>query len=170
MIITTDGFRIYKDKQKREMIRTLAKKRGIIILTDSDVAGFQIRNLIRSVVKDADVTNLYIPQIEGKEKRKRITSKEGTLGVEGMDCELLRELFRKQGVLESKEPTSRQITRADFLLDGLSGGQNSSLKREWLLKQLNLPSYLSSKALLQVLNRLMSYDEYRKLVDELPIK
>ncbi len=106
LILTTDGFRIFKDKQKRDLIRALAQKQGVIVLTDSDVAGFKIRSLIRSVARDASVINLYIPQIPGKEKRKSTPSKEGTLGVEGLDAELLRELFVKHGVLGGRKGPS----------------------------------------------------------------
>lgn len=167
MILTTDGFRIFKDKEKRELIRTLAKKQGLIVMTDSDVAGFRIRNLVRSVVKDAPVIHVYIPQIHGKEKRKSAPSKEGTLGVEGLCIELLQKLLEEQGVTSQKAPPAgRQITRVDFLEDGLIGGENSSEKRARLLKRLGLPHYLSTNALLQVINRLITYEEYQKLRGE----
>ena len=168
LILTTDGFRIFKDKQKRDLIRALAQKQGVIVLTDSDVAGFKIRSLIRSVARDASVINLYIPQIPGKEKRKSTPSKEGTLGVEGLDAELLRELFIKHGVLGGRKEPIRPVTRMDLMEDGLCGGENSAGKRAWVLKELELPPYLSTKALIQVINRLMSYEEYRELVGRLP--
>lgn len=161
-ILTTDGFRIFKDREKCELIRKLACQRGVLVITDSDVAGFKIRNHIKSIAKGGKVYHLYIPQIAGKEKRKAVPSKEGTLGVEGLDTGLLRELLRQQGLLpESGDtPAGQQITRGDFLRDGFIGMQNSSEKRGLLLKHLDLPPYLNTKALLGVINLLMSYDEY----------
>ena len=167
MIITTDGFRIFRDRKKQEMIRKLARKNGLIVLTDSDVAGFQIRNLIRSIAPDAEVRHVYIPQIAGKEKRKAAPSKEGTLGVEGLDITLLRRLLEEQGVIGTPKRPVRPITKMDFLEDGLSGGENSAEKRRRLMQKLDLPPYLSAKALLQVLNELLSYEEYRTLITEL---
>ena len=167
LILTTDGFRIFKDRNKRELIRRLAAERGLIVLTDSDVAGFRIRSLIRSVVGDAPVTHLYIPQIAGKEKRKTAPSREGTLGVEGMEAALLRRLLA--GAAGPAAPRKgRPITRMDLVEDGLSGGKNSAKKRRALMQELSLPPYLSSKALLAVLNRLMVHEEYRELVSRLP--
>ena len=168
MILTTDGFRIFKDREKRSLIRRLAGERGLIVLTDSDVAGFKIRNLIRSVVGDAPVTHLYIPRIAGKEKRKTAPSREGTLGVEGMDAALLRRLLEQAASPEGALREGRSITRMDLVEDGLSGGENSAARRRALMQLLELPPYLSAKALLAVLNRLMSYEEYRELVSRLP--
>ena len=100
IIIQTDGFRIYKDKEKAAMIRALAKKRGLLVITDSDRAGFQLRGFIRSIAKDADIRHVYIPQIKGKEKRKAIPGKEHLLGVEGMDADCLRKLIEQAGALD----------------------------------------------------------------------
>jgi ribonuclease M5 len=167
-ILTTNGFQIFKDPQKRELIRTLAQKNGLVLLTDSDVAGFKIRNYIKSIAPDAVITHLYIPRVYGKEKRKNNPSKEGTLGVEGIDTECLRKLFQTQLLTPSKpDSVSRTITKQDFYRDGLTGGAESSKKRKLLLERLNLPPYLSSNALLQTINRLMSYEEYQKLLQSL---
>ena len=166
-IIKTDGFQIYKDRQKIAMIKTIAEKQGIIILTDSDRAGFQIRNFIRSVAKDAKITNIYIPQVEGKEKRKKSPGAEGMLGVEGIDADTLRKLFRRFGIRESEEAEEdrRQITRLDFYEDGLTGGNGAARRRRALLAQLGLPSYLTTNSLLEIINLLMTYDEYRKFCE-----
>ncbi len=168
LILTSDGFRIFKDKEKLTLIREIAKKDGIIILTDSDVAGFKLRNFIRSCTKDAKVINIYIPQIEGKEKRKLSPSKEGLLGVEGMDVKQLRALFLEAGVLdEDQSPIEKPITKMDFYSDGFIGKDNSAIKRQVLLQRLNLPSYLSTNSLLEIINRLISRDEYIDFVKQL---
>lgn len=168
LILTSDGFRIFKDKEKLALIREIAKKDGIIILTDSDVAGFKLRNFIRSCTKDAKVINIYIPQIEGKEKRKLSPSKEGLLGVEGMDVKQLRALFLEAGVLdEDQSPIEKPITKMDFYSDGFIGKDNSAIKRQVLLQRLNLPSYLSTNSLLEIINRLISRDEYIDFVKQL---
>lgn len=166
-ILTTDGFRIFKDSQKRALIRALSEKNGLILLTDSDVAGFKIRNFIKSIAPNASITHLYIPPIKGKEKRKTTPSKEGTIGVEGIDTEYLKKLFVQYANSSLSSSDDRQITKHDFYKDGLCGAKNSSLKRGLLLQELNLPSYLSSNALLQVVNHFMTYDEYCKWVQTL---
>ncbi len=162
VIIQTDGFRIYKDREKIAMIRALANQRGLLILTDSDRAGFQLRNFIRSIAKGADIRNVYIPQIKGKEKRKAVPGKEHLLGVEGIDADCLRTLIEQAGALDREEPKrSRPITKLDFFEDGLSGGADAKKKRESLLKKLGLPTYLSQNSLLDVINGLITYEEYR---------
>lgn len=163
-IITTNGFRIYKDKEKIALIKALGEKHGIILLTDSDVAGFKLRNFIRSLSKDIEINNIYIPQIEGKEKRKTKASKEGYLGVEGIDADILRDLFIK---FNSKIPVTnlKQITKMDFFEDGLSGGENSAQKRLKLLNHLNLPKYITTNSLLDVINSFMDYDEYKNFIN-----
>ncbi len=163
LIITSDGFRIFKDKEKLALIREIAKKDGIIILTDSDVAGFKLRNFIRSCAKDAKVTNIYIPQIKGKEKRKDVPSKQGFLGVEGINADILRDLFQNAGVLgESVQPILDPFTKMDFYKDGLIGKDESKQKRQALLEYLNLPSYISTNSLLDIINRFMSKEDYNK--------
>lgn len=168
VIIPVHGFSIYKDREIAELIRTLAKKTGIIILTDSDGAGFQIRNKIRSLAADGEVINVYIPDIVGKERRKRSPSKAGTLGVEGISDEILIEAFRKVGVLaESASERKNPITKADLLDLGLIGGENSALRREELQRALGLPRHLSANMLLEVLNVMYSREEFENFVTAL---
>lgn len=166
VIIKTDGFRIYKDKEKADMIRALGKKKGLLILTDSDRAGFQLRGYIRNIAKGADIKQVYIPQIKGKERRKETPGKEGLLGVEGMDAALLRELLIKAGVSAGVADDRRLITKLDFFEDGLSGGADAVKKRGALLKHLGLPSYLTANALLEIINSILSYEEYRIFCDQ----
>lgn len=164
-IITTDGFQIFKDKEKQKLLMTLAKRRGLIILTDSDSAGFMIRNFLGSRIPQEYITNVYIPDIYGKEKRKEKPSAEGTLGVEGMPVEVLKEAFKKAGVLDDpKLQVGRQITRLDFYEDGLMGGEDSKKKREELLLKLELPKRLSTSSLLKIINILITFDEYKDLL------
>lgn len=167
VIIETDGFVIFKDKEKQRLIRFLAEKRGIIILTDSDSAGFKIRSFIKNITKSENVKNVYIPDIYGKEKRKTEPSKEGKLGVEGVDNEIILSSLRKAGILcsESSKKEGREITHTDFFEDGISGGQNSSEIRRSLAKELGLPEKISSSALLKIINSYMTYEEYKKVVD-----
>ncbi|MDE5852716.1 MAG: DUF4093 domain-containing protein, partial [Oscillospiraceae bacterium] len=160
-IITTDGFRIFKNKQKRAWIKDLAKTRGIIILTDSDRAGQIIRNHIKSFVNDGKLYNVYIPQILGKEKRKLEPSKEGTLGVEGLKNNILIDAFKKAGIF-SENKKSADITNIDLAEVGLIGADNSAKKRKILLKKLGLPDFLSSKQLLDVLNTSYTKDEFKE--------
>lgn len=169
IIITTDGFRIYKDKEKIALIKALGEKHGIIILTDSDVAGFKLRNFIRSITRDTQIYNIYIPQIEGKEKRKEKFSKEGYLGVEGINANTLRELFNNLNIqtTEPLEDNKQLITKMVFFEDGLSGGDNASNKRLLLLKHLGLPNYITTNSLLDVINSFMSYDEYKQFITNL---
>ena len=161
LIITTEGFRIFKDKEQMNLIRTLAEKDGIIILTDSDRAGFQIRNHIRSCVGKGKVYNAYIPDIFGKEKRKTEPSKEGKLGVEGISPEILLDAFEKCGVKAENYSRTQQITKAILLDDGLIGVENAEKKRKALLLQLGLPERLSANSLLELLNSVFKYDEYK---------
>lgn len=160
LIITTDGFRIYKDKEKLSLIRAFADNGGVIVLTDSDGAGFQIRNHLKSCIGNGKITNIYIPDIFGKEKRKEKPSKEGKLGVEGIDAEILRKAFLEAGVLTDHEPQEPWITKADLLDDGLTGGENSAELRKRLAAELSLPERISVNALLEVLNRLYDRERY----------
>ena len=176
-IITTDGFRIYNNAQKRALIKNIAEKTGIIILTDSDSAGRKIRSFIKNCVGDANICggqiiNAYIPRISGKEKRKNAPSKENILGVEGTDKDLLLDVLGKFGIRNSefgmkneKTEKSRQITKQDFFEDGLSGGKDSVKKREYLCGRLNIP-YMQSNALLECVNILSDYGEYKKFIGE----
>lgn len=169
IIIETDGFAIFKDKEKQQLIRFLAEKRGIIILTDSDSAGFKIRSFIKGITKSENVTNVYIPDIYGKEKRKSEFSKEGKLGVEGMKTEVIVEGLKKAGVIycENDKKTGHEITHTDFFEDGISGGENSSLIRKALAKELCLPEKISSSSLLKIINSYMTYEEYKQIVEKI---
>lgn len=167
LIIQTNGFRIFKDREKRAMIRKLAHGPGIVILTDSDTAGLVIRNFVKSVAGSGKIINVYIPQILGKEKRKQQPSKEGTLGVEGMPEQVLADALRRAGVGVSRPVQRRRVTKLDFYDDGLTGGRESAQRRSRMLKQLGLPDYLSANALLDVLNAMMGYEEYKQLVEQL---
>lgn len=167
IIIETEGFGIFKDKDKQKLIRKLAETKGIAILTDSDSAGFVIRNFITSIVPKEYITNVYIPDIYGKEKRKDSPSKEGKLGVEGISAEILKEAFKKAGIGVSQSETNerKKITLNDFFDDGLTGDNQSKRKRTDLLKKLDLPERMSTKAMLDILNTFITYDEYKKLVE-----
>ena len=168
VILATDGFRVFKDKEMQRLIRELAGRCGIVALTDSDAAGFKIRALLSGIVRDGELVNVYIPDIIGKERRKRARSAEGKLGVEGMSPAVLREAFLRAGVLPDERPESDAITAADFYELGLSGGGNSANRRRALFARLGLPARLSSKSAVQVLNRTLSKEELEKLVRELP--
>ena len=163
VIVETSGFGIFNNREKQRLLSKMAQVRGLIVLTDSDGAGFVIRNFIKGCVDPSLVKHAYIPEIYGKERRKRQASKEGWLGVEGMRPQVLLDALRKAGASfegESAAPAARPITKADMYKMGLSGGEGSRAKREALLKKLELPSKLSADALLDVLNALMSREEF----------
>lgn len=167
LIIETDGFRIFRDKEKMAMLRRLAATRGLVVLTDSDSAGFMIRHYLTGSIPAEQIRNAYIPDLFGKEKRKAAPSKEGKLGVEGVPAEAILEALRRAGVgTDEKEKISsaRKITKTDLYLAGLSGGPGSSEKRRELLRRLGLPEHLSASAMPGVLNSLISYDDYLRLV------
>lgn len=169
LILETEGFRIFRDQEKRELIRQLAQRRGIVILTDSDAAGFQIRGHIKNIVGNRGrVYNAYIPDILGKERRKAKPSKEGKLGVEGMDPALLREILAGLP-LEGGEraPQGELITKLHFLQDGLTGGVGSREKRRALCRAFSLPEHLSANGLLEILNALTDYDGYKAALEKL---
>ncbi len=163
IIITTDGFGIFKNRSKREFIQKLAETNGLIILTDSDHAGQIIRNHIKSFVKNGRIYNAYVPQILGKEIRKPAPSKEGILGVEGLEKKIIIKALEKAGVFQS-EIKSQKITNIDLMEAGLLGGKNSKLKRQKFLAQLKLPSFLSSKQLLNFLNISLEREEFNKQI------
>ncbi len=169
LVIKTDGFGIFKDKEKQLLIRRLAKENGIIVLTDSDSAGFMIRNFISSVVQKEKIINVYIPDIYGKEKRKAEAGKEGKLGVEGMSEAVLEEAFRKAGVLfgKSEDAQRRLITNIDLYEWGFSGRPDSKAKRKLLLKKLALPERLSTSSLVKILNKFVSYEEFTESAKEI---
>ncbi len=162
VIIPVHGFSVYRDREMAELIKTLAKTTGIVILTDSDSAGFQIRNKIKDLASGGAVTHVYVPDIAGKEKRKREPSKQGLLGVEGISDEIIIEAFRKAGVLaERTDDPEDPITKADLLELGLIGAENSAQKRAELQQRLGLPQRLSANMLLEILN--VSYTKERFL-------
>ncbi len=171
LIIETGGFRIFSDKEKMDLLRRLADTRGLLILTDSDSAGFLIRNHIHGCIPKEKIKHAYIPDLYGKEKRKSHPSKEGKLGVEGIDPKILLEAIRLAGASAEEKPDhlveERKITKLDLYEDGFSGGADSSKKRQLLLKELELPEHLTAKALVPVLNSLMSFEEYQKAVEKI---
>ena len=170
VIIPTNGFGLYKDRETADLIRALAKKTGIIILTDSDSAGFMIRSRIRSIAKDGEIINVYIPDIFGKERRKTVPSKEGKLGVEGIDKDILIKAFTDAGVIASESQAERKepwLTKAEYMALGLSGGENSSYLRRELAKKLNLPERITGKALFEALNELYSKNEIIPIINEI---
>ena len=161
VIIETSGFGIFNDRQKQKLIRTMAEKHGLIVLTDSDGAGFVIRSFISSCVPPELVKHAFIPDVHGKEKRKAQPSREGKLGVEGMPPEILLEALRRAGatVGEGRRGTSEYITKADLYALGLSGRENSAAKRASLVHALDLPEHIGTNALLDVLNAIMDKEE-----------
>ena len=168
-ILETAGFGIFKDKKQMALLRQVAEKRGLIVFTDSDGAGFVIRNHIKSAIPAKFLKHAYIPDIAGKERRKREAGKEGKLGVEGMTKDVILESLRRAGATIEGEnvPVQQSITKQDMMELGLSGGAGSSEKRAALLKKLDLPEHMSANALLQALNLLYHYDELQIIVEEL---
>lgn len=167
LIITTDGFGVFKDREKQKFLRRLANEKGIIVLTDSDSAGFMIRNFISSCVKNENVINVYIPDIYGKEKRKQKAGAEGKLGVEGVSEEIILSALEKAGVTVQKtQEKRRMITNIDLFEHGLSGRENSKENRKKLFKRLSLPERLSTSSLLKVLN---SFEEFENVLKELEL-
>lgn len=163
VIIETSGFGIFNDRQKQKLLRTMATARGLIVLTDSDGAGFVIRNFIKGCVDPALVKHAYIPDVAGKERRKAAPSKEGKLGVEGMRPEvLLNALMRAGATIDGAESAVQceRISKADMYKRGLSGGTGSREKRAALIKSLDLPEKLTADALLDVLNATMTREEF----------
>lgn len=168
-IITTDGFGVFKNREKAALIRALAKKTPVIVLTDPDGAGKVIRSHIAGLIPPERMIRLYIPRIEGKEKRKTLPSAEGVLGVEGMDVLLLHELFLpfRNGDAVARAAVN-PLSKTDFMLDGLSGGSNSSARRDEIAKKVGLPAGMSANALLAALRIMISYDEYLALTEREP--
>lgn len=169
LIITTEGFNLFKNKEKLELIRKLSQNQGVIILTDSDSAGFKIRSYIKGCTQNGKITNIYIPDIFGKEKRKTAPSKEGKLGVEGIPAKILIEAFEKAGVTadetENNKKKGEEITRVMLYDDGFIGRDGSEEKRKKLLKMLSLPEMLSTSALLEVLNSMYTVGEYKEAAE-----
>ena len=168
-ILQTNGFGIMKDKAQLELLRTVAQKRGLIIFTDSDGAGFVIRNFLKGAIPNEYLKHAYIPDVPGKELRKATAGREGKLGVEGMTGEIILDSLRRAGAtLEGENvPIKNDISKMDLFHMGLSGGPDSKGKRLKLLKMLKLPEHMSANAMLQALNLLYTKDELYTLVDTL---
>ena len=172
VILETAGFGVFKDQERLALLRRLAQQRGIIVLTDSDGAGFVIRNFLKGAIPPEQVKHAYIPDIRGKERRKRAPGKEGKLGVEGMPPQLLLEALERAGAtfLDGDGPRSPrgELTPAQLYVLGLTGRPDSAQRRQALLKRLDLPEHMSAKALLTVLNARYTSDEVIQLVQTLP--
>ena len=168
VILETNGFGIFKDKEQLALLRKIARKRGLIVLTDSDGAGFVIRNHLKGAIPQSQVKHAYVPDLFGKEKRKKKAGKEGKLGVEGMRPEVLEKALRQAGatILDgaSQSQSGPPLTKADLFAAGLSGGEGSKEKRQALLKKLDLPEHLTPNAMLPVLSAL--YDR-ESLLEEM---
>lgn len=167
--MTTDGFSVFKDKEKQRLIKRLAAARGILVLTDSDSAGFMIRSFIGGSVPQDMVTHAYIPDIVGKESRKRTCSKEGKLGVEGVSEKVIISALEKSGIIYEKTdcPDRRLITNIDLYEDGFSGTKLSAQKRKLLLEFFALPTKLSTASLISILNTFATYDEYKAAAEKI---
>ena len=166
VIIETSGFGIFNDAEKRKLLQTMAEARGLIVLTDSDGAGFVIRNYIRGCVDPKLVKHAYIPDIYGKERRKSAPSREGKLGVEGMKPQVLLDALMRAGATfddEENKKAAPRISKADMYARGLSGRDGSAEKRARLIKQLGLPERLTADGLLDVLNATMSREEFQAI-------
>ena len=164
-IITTGGFSIFNDKEKQALIRRIGEN-GIILLTDSDGGGKQIRKFLQGIIPKEKIHNLYIPKIEGKEKRKSKASKEGTLGVEGMEKEVILRLIAPFVSEEKTQKDAKIITKVDFFQDKLTGCDNASENRAWLCRECNLPDDMTPNALLEAMNLLYGYDEYKVIISK----
>ena len=168
VVVPTDGFRIFKDKEKMAMLRRLAQVRGLIVLTDSDSAGGVIRNHLLSCIPADQLRQAYIPPIVGKEKRKATPSKEGLLGVEGMDTATVMAALERAGAAFEDEDTpphqSLNLTKADWMALGLSGTADSKLRRDRLAAALGVPAYLSANRLLELVNTTVTAEEWEQLL------
>lgn len=171
-IFETNGFGIFKDKAQMRLLRRVAESRGLIIFTDSDGAGFVIRNHIKSVIPAGLLKHAYIPDIYGKEKRKSAPGKEGKLGVEGMKAEVILEALRRSGATMDDETVTPQrlICKQDMVELGLSGNQNSAERRRKLCIKLSFPENMSANALLQALSLLYSYEELESVLKTMELE
>ena len=168
-VITLGGFSVFNDREKLAFLRRLAEKQGLIVLTDSDGAGFVIRNYLKGALPKEQVKQAYIPDIHGKQRRKRHAGKEGKLGVEGMKPDVILEALRRAGVTFLDEETAPQaektpITKADLMEWGLAGGEGSSQRRQALLRRLDLPEHLTANGMLEALNLLVSREKLEELL------
>lgn len=174
LILETHGFQIFKDKQQMALIRRLADTRGLIILTDSDAAGFMIRNYLNGSMDHRKIKHAYIPDVFGKEKRKEKASKEGKLGVEGVEADVILEALRCAGAtilshdnVSQAVPCGEPVSKADLFVWGLSGQEDSAGKRKRLLQHLNLPEHLAPNALVKVLGTLFTREQCEQVIQEL---
>lgn len=166
IILEVHGFGIYNNKDMQKTIKKLAEEFGIVILTDSDSAGFRIRNFIKQNIPKEQVKHAYIPEIHGKERRKRVSSKEGLLGVEGIDEKIIIDALIRAGCEidgSAIEKDTPKMTKSDLMKMGLTGGNESKKRRLELLKKLSLPAKLSSNMMLDIINRLYSKEEFEEL-------
>ena len=163
-VLTLDGFGIFNNMELRALIRRAAKTRGVIVLTDSDSAGMMLRGHIKNIAGEDGVTHLYVPRTEGRERRKKERSKEGVLGVEGIDAEVLRELFKS---FKSDLVRGDRVGRADLYADGFIGVDGAQEKRMKLIKRLSLPEKMTTPALISALSIMVTREEYRKICEEL---
>ena len=168
-ILETSGFGIFKDREQMSFLRQVAERRGLIVFTDSDGAGFVIRNHIKSAIPSKYLKQAYIPDVYGREKRKAAPGKEGKLGVEGLPPEILLDALRRAGAtIEGQDsPGKKGITKQDLMARGLSGGANAGAKRQLLLKKLGLPERMSANAMLQALNLLCTPEELDLILESL---
>ncbi|MDD6215068.1 MAG: DUF4093 domain-containing protein [Firmicutes bacterium] len=166
LIFVTGGFSVFNNKKAQESIKTLAEKTGIVVLTDSDAAGFKIRSFVKQLVPEEQVKHAYIPEIHGKERRKRLPGKEGLLGVEGIDNNTILNALIKSGceIDGSKTEKLSDITKADLVQLGLCGGENSSALRNKIAAAMGLPSKISANMLLAAINRMISPEELARMV------
>ncbi len=170
LIIPVNGFSVYTDDEKKSLLKNLGRKNGIILVTDSDSAGFKIRNYVQNICRGSEIINVYIPPVRGKESRKQTASKEGLLGVEGISKEILIKCFSDAGISNTGLTVHREnMTYADLFELGLSGTANATANREKLAKALNIPTKLSKKALLEVLNRLCTKQQIEEILAEKPV-
>ena len=171
VVVTTDGFRLFKDTEKLALLRRLAATRGLIVLTDSDAAGGVIRNHLLGTIPAEQLVQAYVPPIRGKERRKAAPSKEGLLGVEGMDASVILSALERAGATFEDEAAARReslgLTKADLMELGLTGGADSAARRQALLAALDLPGYLSANRLLEVLNTTVTAQEWAELLTRL---
>ena len=167
-IVVLDGFMVYKNTKMQNMIKQLADTCGVIVFTDSDMAGFRIRTFLKNILSGKNVLHAYIPDIQGKEKRKSKPSKEGFLGVEGVSDDIIIQSLKDAlgcEFSEQHEENRRLVTKTDLFIDGFSGGTNSAIYRERLTDVLKLPRRISANMLIDVINSLYTYDEYKKIVN-----
>lgn len=169
-VVTLGGFAVFNDREKLAFLRRLAEKQGLIVLTDSDGAGFVIRNYLKGALPRDRVKQAYIPDVPGRERRKRRPGKEGKLGVEGMRPQTLLETLRRAGATfldeAAETPAGEKLTKADLVELGLSGGENSASRRQALLRRLELPEHLTANGFLEALNLLYSREELETLLRE----